>query len=40
MEAMKMENEITAPHAGTLAEVRVQLGEVIEAGTVLATYKT
>jgi acetyl-CoA/propionyl-CoA carboxylase biotin carboxyl carrier protein len=39
IEAMKMENEIVAPHAGTLDEVRVQLGQVIEAGTVLATYK-
>jgi acetyl-CoA/propionyl-CoA carboxylase, biotin carboxylase, biotin carboxyl carrier protein len=40
IEAMKMENEITAPHAGTLAEVSGQLGQVIEAGTVLATYRT
>jgi acetyl-CoA/propionyl-CoA carboxylase biotin carboxyl carrier protein len=40
VEAMKMENEIGAPHAGILDEVRVQLGQVIEAGTVLATYKT
>ena len=39
LEAMKMENEITAPHAGTLDEVRGQLGQVIEAGTVLATYQ-
>jgi acetyl-CoA/propionyl-CoA carboxylase, biotin carboxylase, biotin carboxyl carrier protein len=40
IEAMKMENEIIAPHAGTLAEVRVQRGQTIEAGTVLATYET
>lgn len=39
IEAMKMENEITAPHAGVIAEVRVQVGQTIEAGTVLATYR-
>jgi acetyl-CoA/propionyl-CoA carboxylase biotin carboxyl carrier protein len=33
-----MENEISAPHAGTLAEVRVQVGQAIEAGGVLATF--
>jgi len=37
---MKMENEITAPHAGTLAEVRAEVGSPIEAGAVLATYET
>jgi acetyl-CoA/propionyl-CoA carboxylase, biotin carboxylase, biotin carboxyl carrier protein len=39
VEAMKMENEITAPHAGTIAEVRTQIGQIVEAGTLLATYK-
>ena len=38
IEAMKMENEITAPHAGTISAVRVQIGQVVEAGSVLATY--
>jgi acetyl-CoA/propionyl-CoA carboxylase biotin carboxyl carrier protein len=38
VEAMKMENEITAPHAGVIAEVRVQAGGTVEAGGVLATY--
>ncbi|MBP1465764.1 acetyl-CoA carboxylase biotin carboxylase subunit [Candidatus Chloroploca sp. M-50] len=38
IEAMKMENEITAPHAGTIAEVRVQVGATIETSGVLATY--
>jgi acetyl-CoA/propionyl-CoA carboxylase biotin carboxyl carrier protein len=38
IEAMKMENEITAPHAGVIAEVRVQVGGTIEAGGVLATF--
>ncbi|NTU85334.1 MAG: acetyl-CoA carboxylase biotin carboxyl carrier protein subunit, partial [Chloroflexales bacterium] len=40
VEAMKMENEITAPHAGTLGEVRAQVGTTIEAGGVLATYSS
>jgi acetyl-CoA/propionyl-CoA carboxylase, biotin carboxylase, biotin carboxyl carrier protein len=39
IEAMKMENEITAPHSGILNDVRVQVGQVVEAGTVLATYR-
>ena len=39
IEAMKMENEIAAPHAGTISEVRAQPGQVVEAGAVLATYK-
>jgi acetyl-CoA/propionyl-CoA carboxylase biotin carboxyl carrier protein len=38
IEAMKMENEIAAPHAGTIDEVRAQIGQVVEAGAVLATY--
>jgi acetyl-CoA/propionyl-CoA carboxylase biotin carboxyl carrier protein len=40
VEAMKMENEIAAPHAGTLGEVRVQAGQVVEPGMLLATYQT
>ncbi len=40
VEAMKMENEITAPHSGTIGEVRVDVGATVEAGAVLATYKT
>jgi acetyl-CoA/propionyl-CoA/long-chain acyl-CoA carboxylase, biotin carboxylase, biotin carboxyl carrier protein len=39
VEAMKMENEIAAPHAGTLSEVRVQAGQVVESGMVLAMYQ-
>jgi acetyl-CoA/propionyl-CoA carboxylase biotin carboxyl carrier protein len=38
VEAMKMENEITAPHAGILGEIRVKEGVTVEAGAVLATY--
>ncbi|WP_298819177.1 acetyl-CoA carboxylase biotin carboxylase subunit [Chloroflexus sp.] len=39
VEAMKMENEITAPHSGTIGEVRVEVGMTVEAGAVLATFK-
>lgn len=40
IEAMKMENEITAPRAGVIAEVSVQPGQVVEAGAVLALYQS
>jgi acetyl-CoA/propionyl-CoA carboxylase biotin carboxyl carrier protein len=39
IEAMKMENEITAPRKGVIGEVRVQVGQTVEPGTVLATYR-
>jgi acetyl-CoA/propionyl-CoA carboxylase biotin carboxyl carrier protein len=39
VEAMKMENEIAAPHAGIIAEVRAQTGQIVEPGTLLATYQ-
>ncbi len=35
VEAMKMENEITAPKSGTVATVKVQPGLIVEAGTTL-----
>jgi acetyl-CoA/propionyl-CoA carboxylase biotin carboxyl carrier protein len=38
VEAMKMENEIAAPHAGRIGEVRVRVGQPVEAGSVLATF--
>ncbi|RRR74267.1 MAG: acetyl-CoA carboxylase biotin carboxylase subunit [Candidatus Viridilinea halotolerans] len=38
VEAMKMENEITAPHAGTIGEVKAAEGVTVEAGAVLATF--
>jgi acetyl-CoA/propionyl-CoA carboxylase biotin carboxyl carrier protein len=38
VEAMKMENEIAAPHAGMLGEVRAQVGQLVEPGTLLATF--
>ncbi len=36
IEAMKMENEIASPRAGTVAEVRVKPGQAVEAGELLA----
>jgi len=35
VEAMKMENEITAPRAGRVTEVKVRPGEAVEAGATL-----
>jgi biotin carboxyl carrier protein len=35
VEAMKMENELRAPRAGTIAEVRVQEGAPVDANAVL-----
>ena len=35
IEAMKMENELKAPRAGTIRRVAVQPGALVEAGTVL-----
>lgn len=37
LEAMKMENEIVAPQDGTVASIDVAVGNMVEAGTVLAT---
>jgi len=36
IEAMKMENEIAAPRAGIVAEIRVKPGQNVEAGELLA----
>jgi len=38
VEAMKMENEIRARYAATVADVRVREGEPVEARTVLLTF--
>jgi biotin carboxyl carrier protein len=35
LEAMKMENEIVAPHDGTVSEVCVQAGALVNAGDTL-----
>lgn len=37
LEAMKMENEICAPHDGTVTSVNVQKGEAVETGRTLCT---
>ena len=36
VEAMKMENEVKAPAAGVVKELRVEAGQAVEAGEVLA----
>jgi len=36
IEAMKMENEVTSPRAGTVQEIRVKPGQPVEAGELLA----
>ena len=35
LEAMKMENEIVAPKAGTVAQVVVKVGEKVDTGATL-----
>ncbi len=40
IEAMKMENEITAHKAGTIAELPITEGEPINAGAPIATIKS
>ena len=37
LEAMKMENEICAPHGGTVGSVSVQKGATVETGATLCT---
>lgn len=37
LEAMKMENEICAPHDGTIGSVNVQKSSTVETGSVLCT---
>ncbi len=39
VEAMKMENEIKAPHTGIIDTINFTAGVTVEAGSVLATYK-
>ena len=36
IEAMKMEHTIVCPHDGIVAEVRVEVGDQVETGAVLA----
>lgn len=37
LEAMKMENDIVAPKAGTVASISVNKGDSVEAGQVIIT---
>ena len=37
LEAMKMENEISAPQDGTIASVNVRKGDTVSSGDVLCT---
>lgn len=39
VEAMKMQNEVQAPKAGHIAEIRVQEGQTVNAGEVLAVVE-
>ena len=39
LEAMKMENDIVAPHKGTLAALEVKAGQTVAAGEILARIK-
>ena len=39
IEAMKMENEVTAPRDGTVQEIRVRPGQAVEAGELLAVVE-
>ncbi len=39
VEAMKMQNELKAPKAGTIKEIRVKEGAAVSAGDVLATIE-
>ena len=40
LEAMKMENEIIAPHAGTISAVEAQPGQAVAAGAILVKIQT
>jgi acetyl-CoA carboxylase biotin carboxylase subunit len=39
LEAMKMEHAVNAPHAGVVREVRVEVGQQVEAGAVLVVLE-
>ena len=39
LEAMKMENPVVAPEAGTVASIDVAVGASVESGDILATLK-
>ena len=39
LEAMKMENEVPAPRAGTMTAIEVAAGQTVETGALLATVE-
>ena len=39
LEAMKMENEIKAPISGEIVDLRIQVGDSVAAGAVIAVIK-
>jgi acetyl-CoA/propionyl-CoA carboxylase biotin carboxyl carrier protein len=39
LEAMKMENEVKSPNAGEVVDLRVEPGDTVAAGQVLAIVK-
>ncbi|MCH5645068.1 MULTISPECIES: biotin/lipoyl-binding carrier protein [unclassified Gordonia (in: high G+C Gram-positive bacteria)] len=39
LESMKMEIPVLAEEAGTLADVKVKVGDVIQAGDIIAVYE-
>jgi acetyl-CoA/propionyl-CoA carboxylase biotin carboxyl carrier protein len=39
LEAMKMENEVKSPNAGEIVDLRVEPGDTVAAGQVLAIVK-
>jgi acetyl-CoA/propionyl-CoA carboxylase biotin carboxyl carrier protein len=39
LEAMKMENEVTTPNAGEVVDLRVEPGDTVSAGQVIAIVK-
>jgi biotin carboxyl carrier protein len=40
VEAMKMENELRAPHAGVVRTIHVTIGQTVEKGALLVTVES
>ncbi len=39
LEAMKMENEISAPNSGEIVDLKVQVGDTVSAGAILMVVR-
>jgi len=39
LEAMKMENEVTSPNSGDVVDLRVEAGDTVAAGQVIAIIR-